>query len=100
MRYKSTCPVCGKLTYMANLDKTIKALQYHLESELCCSCVEDAVNLLIEYKESQEQQKIKTISINGNGRNGRCPHCINLLNENYYPNYCGFCGKAVKWESD
>ena len=36
---------------MADLDKTIKSLQYHLEAGECCSCVSDAVELLKEYKQ-------------------------------------------------
>lgn len=29
---------------------------------------------------------------------GECPTCGNLINSGYYPNYCGVCGQAVKWE--
>lgn len=49
---------------MADLDKTIKSLQYHLKAEGCCSCISDAVELLKEYKqhlqldlETLEEQK-------------------------------------------
>ena len=29
---------------------------------------------------------------------GECPNCGKLINSGDYPNYCGHCGRAVKWE--
>lgn len=29
---------------------------------------------------------------------GECPTCGKLINSGDYPNYCGACGQAVKWE--
>ena len=46
----------------------------------------------------QEAIMIKTVMINGSGRNGRCQNCLMMLNEMDYPNFCGNCGQAVKWE--
>lgn len=54
-------------------------------------------NAIIMLKE-QEPIMIKTVMINGSGRNGRCQNCLMMLNEMDYPNFCGNCGQAVKWE--
>lgn len=29
---------------------------------------------------------------------GNCPNCGKPINSGDYPNYCGHCGQAVKWE--
>lgn len=29
---------------------------------------------------------------------GNCPGCRKVLGKDNYPNFCGFCGQAVKWE--
>ena len=29
---------------------------------------------------------------------GNCPNCGKPINSGDYPNYCGLCGRAVKWE--
>ncbi len=55
---------------------------------------DDAIAMLKE----QEPTMIKTVMINGSGRNGRCQNCLMMLNEMDYPNFCGNCGQAVKWE--
>ena len=54
----------------------------------------DALALLKE----QEAVKIDVKKINNSGRCGRCPNCLMELNEVDYPNWCGNCGQAVKWE--
>ena len=46
----------------------------------------------------QEAVMIKTVMINGSGRNGRCQNCLMMLNEMDYPNFCGNCGRRLKWE--
>lgn len=51
-----------------------------------------------ELLKEQEPIMIKTVMINGSGRNGRCKNCLMMLNEMDYPNFCGNCGQAVKWE--
>ena len=54
----------------------------------------DALTVLKE----QEAVKIEVKKINNSGRCGRCPNCLMELNEMDYPNFCGNCGQAVKWE--
>ena len=85
---------------MADIDKTIKSLKYHLESELCCSCVKDAVDLLIEYKKSQD----KTVNTwkhlwdapDGSFK-GRCENCgfVHFFVEGHDAQYrfCPQCGE-------
>ena len=43
---------------MADLDKTIKSLQYHLEAEDCCPCVRDAVELLKEQQPRKTKEEV------------------------------------------
>ena len=31
---------------------------------------------------------------------GNCPNCGKPINSGDYPNYCGRCGQAVKWDGD
>ena len=51
-----------------------------------------------ELLKEREPIMIKTVMINGSGRNGRCQNCLMMLNEMDYPNFCGNCGQAVKWD--
>ncbi|MBQ1779304.1 MAG: hypothetical protein IIZ93_14210 [Acidaminococcaceae bacterium] len=100
---------------MPDREKVIKGLEIlmngceYIQCEDCCFYIstkpcrcglreeqiqEDSLALLKE----QEPIMIKTVMINGSGRNGRCQNCLMMLNEMDYPNFCGNCGQAVKWE--
>ena len=91
---------------MADIEKVIKELNECIEHIRknkfykipcwgnCQIAMIDALKLLKE----QEPIMIKTVMINGSGKNGRCQNCLMMLNEMDYPNFCGNCGKAVKWE--
>lgn len=60
-------------------------------------CDIDMLCKVLDLLKEQEPIMIKTVKINGSGRNGRCQNCLMMLNETDYPNFCGNCGQAVKW---
>ena len=77
--------IIDELIFEAQKEQTWKA-----ENSLRC--------LKKELLKEREPIMIKTVMINGSGRNGRCQNCLMMLNEMDYPNFCGHCGQAVKWE--
>ena len=46
-----------------------------------------------------QEPKLVHVTANINHRKiGECPTCGKSINSGDYPNYCGRCGQAVKWE--
>lgn len=54
----------------------------------------DAIILL----KAQDEKSVHVTANINHRKIGVCPNCGVLLNSDYYPNYCGKCGQAVKWE--
>ena len=53
----------------------------------------------LELLKAEEPVKPDCIVTTGAGiPMARCPKCGTRINENHNPNYCGVCGRAVKWE--
>lgn len=67
----------------------------YIATPYCKTTLRNDVTVLLK---EQEPIMIKTVMINGSGRNGRCQNCLMMLNEMDYPNFCGNCGQAVKWD--
>ena len=71
-------------------------------SGICESCeyrgddcaVDDAIELL----KAQEPKSVYVRAEINHRKIGECPNCGKLINSGDYPNYCGCCGQAVKWE--
>lgn len=101
------------MTEQEKLEKVIKELE-------CCVCLDnnwskcancdyadefnngdcetyllrDALALL-----KAQEPKLVHVTANINHRKiGECPTCGKSINSGDYPNYCGRCGQAVKWE--
>lgn len=56
--------------------------------------MKDALALL-----KAQEPKLVHVTANINHRKiGECPTCGKYINSRDYPNYCGRCGQAVKWE--
>lgn len=54
----------------------------------------DALALL----QSQEPKLVHVTADINRRKVGECPNCGKMINSGDYPNYCGRCGQAVKWE--
>jgi ribosomal protein S27AE len=62
-----------------------------------CTCkllMRDALALL----KGQEPKLVHVTADISHRKIGECPTCGKLINSGDYPNYCGRCGQAVKWE--
>lgn len=47
---------------------------------------------------AQEPKPVHVTAAINHRKIGECPTCGKLINSGDYPNYCGNCGRAVKWE--
>ena len=87
---------------MPDLEKVIKALVHHRESqcviqdEVCpywgdescqLSLCEDAAYCLLKKQEPAYVYECE---------NSKCV-CGERISRNLYPNYCGFCGRELQW---
>lgn len=48
--------------------------------------------------EAQEPKPVHVTAEINHRKIGECPNCGKPINSGDYPNYCGHCGQAVKWE--
>ena len=65
------------------------------EGEGCMSLMmRDALSLL----KAQEASAVHVTAEINYRKIGNCPNCGKPINSGDYPNYCGQCGQAVKWE--
>ena len=91
---------------MTELERVIRALECCTSKDGCkdcpysqnnnghaCTfnCISDALTLL----KTQEQDSKKIIE---KGNVYKCPWCGEEVFSDTSPNYCGYCGKPVKWE--
>lgn len=74
-----------------------------LRGGLTCDCdwwyktlqtLKDALALL----KAQEPVAVHVTAEINYRKIGNCPNCGKPINSGDYPNYCGHCGQAVKWE--
>lgn len=69
-----------------------------------CDLLQDDTELHEMYAEviarmkAQEPKLVHVIADINHRKIGECPTCGKLINSGDYPNYCGHCGQAVKWE--
>ena len=69
-----------------------------------CDLLQDDTELHEMYTEAiallkAQEPKLVHVTANINHRKiGECPTCCKWINSGDYPNYCGHCGQAVKWE--
>ena len=56
-----------------------------------------AIERIGKLKAQEAKQVYVTAEIN-HRKIGECPNCGKPINSDDYPNYCGHCGRAVKWE--
>lgn len=47
---------------------------------------------------AQEPKPVHVTAEINHRKIGECPNCGKPINSGDYPNYCGQCGQAVKWE--
>lgn len=90
---------------MTEREKVINNLEYHIHLlydviphvsrddgeylEATAKTMSDAIILL----KAQEPRLIKN-----SAGNGICPGCEHIIPAWSSPNYCGYCGQAVKWK--
>ena len=94
---------------MVDREKAIKQLKYLVfsfpwqdkpvsESDRMCNAfhkyAQDAVDLL----KAQEPKAVLVTEEINHRKIGKCPNCGKWINSGDYPNYCGQCGQAVKWD--
>ena len=58
----------------------------------------DALDMAIETLKAQEASAAHVTAEINYRKIGNCPNCGKPLNSGDCPNYCGHCGRAVKWE--
>ena len=63
----------------------------------CYGFTERLYDALALLKEQEPMAVHVTAEINYR-KIGNCPNCGKPINSGDYPNYCGHCGQAVKWE--
>ena len=57
------------------------------------------VNELLALLKAQEPKPVHVTAKINHRKIGECPNCSKLINSGDYPNYCGHCGQAVKWDA-
>ncbi len=63
--------------------------------------VEIPIDLALAVMRMLEAQEPKLVHVTADinyRKIGECPNCGKWINSGDYPNYCGRCGQAVKWE--
>lgn len=61
---------------------------------IMCPTLEDYTRM----KEVLERQNPVTIPEYTN-QPGTCPRCKKTIEPYFHPNFCGYCGQKVRWES-
>ena len=61
-------------------------------------CVQHLTNDALTLLKAQEPKLVHVTADINHRKIGECPTCGKWINSGDYPNYCGHCGKAVKWE--
>ena len=61
-------------------------------------CEEQIVSDALELLKAQEPRTVHVTAEINYRKIGNCPNCGKPINSGDYPNYCGHCGQAVKWE--
>lgn len=95
---------------MAELEKVIGNLQilrtwcdvdsqygrglYAGECEKAVGWLDDVLELL----KDKTPKMVEDVTAIGCKKSGYCPNCKRLLNSQSHPNYCGECGRKVKWD--
>ena len=64
-------------------------------SRLCQAHLRDDALALLQ---SQEPKLVHVTADINRRKVGECPNCGKMINSGDYPNYCGRCGQAVKWD--
>ena len=76
-------------------EENCKQCQYRPHRDGCKSgAIMDAIALL----KAHEPKPVHVTAEINNRKIGECPNCSKVMNSGDYPNYCGQCGQAVKWE--
>ena len=60
-------------------------------------CIDQIHKDALELLEAQEPKQMHVTADINYRKIGECPNCGKLINSGDYPNYCGNCGQAVKW---
>lgn len=64
------------------------------DCEKAVGWLDDALELL----KDKNPKTVEDVTAIGCKKSGYCPNCKRLLNSQSHPNYCGECGRKVKWE--
>lgn len=56
------------------------------------------LNIILELLKKQKPKSFDLVEQTLFAKTGLCPECGEKLHSGMHPNYCGFCGQAVKWE--
>ena len=88
---------------MTVLEKTINDLRKYVNyPKPLCDIASDAILCLeeyVKYRAAQESKIVRAIGNVGasNIQFANCPWCSMRIHDDESQNYCGHCGKAVKW---
>lgn len=96
---------------MPDREKVINGLECHLGNDKnhydCDNCQYGPMNNECDAKlvadtlallKAQEPKLVHVTADINHRKIGECPNCGKMINSGDYPNYCGRCGQAVKWE--
>lgn len=90
---------------MTKLDKVINGLKKMLEESKYNDSVQynpwadtETLEAAIALLNAQEPKLLHVTADINYSKIGKCPTCGKWINSGDYPNYCGHCGQAVKWE--
>ena len=62
------------------------------------NCDIKMMNDALELLKAQEPKQVHVTADLIYRKVGECPNCRKVINSVDYPNYCGVCGQAVKWD--
>ena len=62
------------------------------------TCIDHLMADAIALLKAQEPKLVHVTADINHRKIGECPTCGKSINSGDYPNYCGRCGQAVKWE--
>ena len=100
-------------------EKVIKAFEFclmppsreELENDICShedcpyyreynggKCVSAVAKDALALLKAQEPMAVHVTAEINYRKIGNCPNCGKTIDSGDYPNYCGHCGQAVKWE--